>query len=83
MRAAVVRQTGDFYGMGHNEALVGQAIKGRRDEVFLSVKFGAMFSPSSQFLGHEGRPASVKKLRHLLAAAPGRGRHRPLPAEAA
>jgi aryl-alcohol dehydrogenase-like predicted oxidoreductase len=52
--------TGDFYGMGHNEALVGQAIKGRRDRVFLSVKFGAMFSPPSQFLGHEGRPASVK-----------------------
>lgn len=52
--------TGDFYGMGHNEALVGQAIKGRRDQVFLSVKFGAMFSPSSQFLGHEGRPAAVK-----------------------
>jgi aryl-alcohol dehydrogenase-like predicted oxidoreductase len=52
--------TGDFYGMGHNEALVGQAIKDRRDKVFLSVKFGAMFSPSLQFLGHEGRPASVK-----------------------
>jgi aryl-alcohol dehydrogenase-like predicted oxidoreductase len=52
--------TGDFYGMGHNEALVGQAIKGRRDQVFLSVKFGAMFSPPAQFLGHEGRPASVK-----------------------
>jgi aryl-alcohol dehydrogenase-like predicted oxidoreductase len=52
--------TGDFYGMGHNEALVGQAIKDRRDKVFLSVKFGAMFSPSAQFLGHEGRPAAVK-----------------------
>lgn len=52
--------TGDFYGMGHNEALVGQAIRSRRDEVFLSVKFGAMFSPPAQFLGHEGRPASVK-----------------------
>src|SRR5256885_624137 len=33
--------TGDFYGMGHNELLVGRAIAGRRDHVLLSVKFGA------------------------------------------
>ena len=34
--------TGDFYGMGHNEFLVGQAIKGRRDQALISVKFGAV-----------------------------------------
>jgi aryl-alcohol dehydrogenase-like predicted oxidoreductase len=52
--------TGDFYGMGHNESLVGRAIKGRRDQAFLSVKFGMMMSPSGAFLGLDGRPNSVK-----------------------
>ncbi len=52
--------TGDFYGMGQSEALVGRAIKGRRDQAFLSVKFGMMLSPSGVFLGLEGRPNSVK-----------------------
>lgn len=52
--------TGDFYGMGHNEALVGKAIAGRREEVFLSVKFGAQRSHSGAFLGFDGRPAAVK-----------------------
>ncbi len=52
--------TGDFYGMGHNETLVGRAIRHRRDQAFLSVKFGALFSPSGKFLGVDGRPASVK-----------------------
>nr|WP_313995165.1 aldo/keto reductase [Xanthocytophaga flavus] len=35
--------TGDFYGAGHNELLVGKVIKGRRDQAFISVKFGAIF----------------------------------------
>jgi aryl-alcohol dehydrogenase-like predicted oxidoreductase len=52
--------TGDFYGMGHNELLVGQAIKGRRDQALISVKFGALRSPSGQFLGIDVRPNSVK-----------------------
>ncbi len=52
--------TGDFYGMGHNETLVARAIKGRRDQAFLSVKFGAIFSPTGAFLGVDGRPNSVK-----------------------
>ena len=34
--------TGDFYGMGHNEMLIRRAIEGRRDRVFISVKFGAL-----------------------------------------
>jgi len=52
--------TADFYGMGHNESIIGRAIKGRRQQAFLSVKFGMMMSPSGAFLGLEGRPKSVK-----------------------
>jgi len=52
--------TGDFYGMGHNELLVGRAIRGRRDEVILSVKFGALRGPDSAWLGVDARPAAVK-----------------------
>lgn len=52
--------TGDFYGMGHNELLVGQAIKGRRDQAVISVKFGALRSPSGQMLGIDVRPNAVK-----------------------
>ena len=52
--------TGDFYGMGHNEMLIGRAIRGRRDEVLLSVKFGALRGPDSAWLGIDTRPAAVK-----------------------
>jgi aryl-alcohol dehydrogenase-like predicted oxidoreductase len=52
--------TGDFYGMGHNEMLIRRAIDGRRDRVFLSVKFGAMRGPDGRFGGFDGRPAAVK-----------------------
>jgi aryl-alcohol dehydrogenase-like predicted oxidoreductase len=52
--------TGDFYGMGHNEHLVGQAIKDRRDQALISVKFGALRSPSGQMLGTDVRPNAVK-----------------------
>jgi aryl-alcohol dehydrogenase-like predicted oxidoreductase len=52
--------TGDFYGMGHNELLVGKAIKGRRDQALISVKFGALRSPSGQVLGIDVRPNAVK-----------------------
>jgi aryl-alcohol dehydrogenase-like predicted oxidoreductase len=52
--------TADFYGMGHNESVIGRAIKGRRDQAFLSVKFGMMMSPTGAFLGLDGRPNSVK-----------------------
>jgi aryl-alcohol dehydrogenase-like predicted oxidoreductase len=51
--------TGDFYGMGHNELLISEAIKGRRDEVQLSVKFGGMRSPDGAFVGFDTRPAAV------------------------
>jgi aryl-alcohol dehydrogenase-like predicted oxidoreductase len=49
-----------FYGVGHNELLVGRAIQGRRDRVYLSVKFGAMRSPDGSWVGFDARPAAVK-----------------------
>jgi aryl-alcohol dehydrogenase-like predicted oxidoreductase len=53
--------TGDFYGMGHNEMLIGEALKGhRRDRAILSVKFGALRDPAGGWLGFDGRPAAVK-----------------------
>ena len=52
--------TGDFYGMGHNEMLIGRAIEGRRDRVLLSVKFGGMRMPNGAFIGLDGRPNAVK-----------------------
>jgi len=53
--------TGDFYGMGHNEMLIGEALKGRRrEETLISVKFGALRDPSAGWIGFDGRPAAVK-----------------------
>lgn len=51
--------TGDFYGSGHNELLVGKAIKGRRDDAFVSVKFGAIFY-GGQWLGLDLRPMAIR-----------------------
>ncbi|MGO9339483.1 MAG: aldo/keto reductase [Terracidiphilus sp.] len=52
--------TGDFYGMGHNEMLLGRALHFQREQVLLSVKFGAQRSPSGAWLGFDARPAAVK-----------------------
>jgi aryl-alcohol dehydrogenase-like predicted oxidoreductase len=53
--------TGDFYGMGHNEMLIGRAIADRnRDEFLISVKFGAQRGPDGSWLGYDARPAAVK-----------------------
>jgi aryl-alcohol dehydrogenase-like predicted oxidoreductase len=53
--------TGDFYGMGHNEMLIGEALKGvPRDQAIVSVKFGALRDVSGGWLGVDGRPAAVK-----------------------
>jgi aryl-alcohol dehydrogenase-like predicted oxidoreductase len=60
--------TGDFYGMGHNEMLVGRAIKDRRGNVLISVKFGALRSPDGSWVGYDTRPAAVKNfLAHSLS----------------
>jgi aryl-alcohol dehydrogenase-like predicted oxidoreductase len=53
--------TGDFYGMGHNELLIHEALRGRaRDQVVLSVKFGALRGPANEWGGMDSRPAAVK-----------------------
>jgi aryl-alcohol dehydrogenase-like predicted oxidoreductase len=52
--------TGDFYGMGHNEMLIRKAIEGRRHQVFIAVKFGALRGPDKSFNGLDLRPAAVK-----------------------
>jgi aryl-alcohol dehydrogenase-like predicted oxidoreductase len=52
--------TGDFYGMGHNEMLLRRALEGRRDKVVLSVKFGSMRGPDGSWIGFDSRPAAVK-----------------------
>jgi len=59
-RGVNVIDTGDFYGMGRNEMLVGRALRGRRDKAVLSVKFGALRGPGGEFLGNDARPAATK-----------------------
>jgi len=53
--------TGDYYGMGHNELLIRDALKGRdRTRVVISVKCGALRDPKGNWLGVDGRPVAVK-----------------------
>ncbi len=58
--------TGDFYGMGHNEMLIGEALASlplnslQRQGVLISVKFGALRDPSGAWVGYDARPAAVK-----------------------
>jgi len=53
--------TGDFYGMGHNELLIGEFLKGRdRSRALISVKFGALRDAAGRWLGFDARPAAVK-----------------------
>jgi aryl-alcohol dehydrogenase-like predicted oxidoreductase len=53
--------TGDFYGVGHNEMLLREVIKNhKRDKLFISVKFGALRGPNGEFLGQDFRPAAIK-----------------------
>ncbi len=52
--------TGDFYGMGHNELLVREGIRGRRPQAFISVKFGALRDPAGAWLGFNARPEATK-----------------------
>src|ERR1700761_4102580 len=62
--------TGDFYGSGHNELLIAEALRGRkREDVLLSVKFGAMRAPAGQWGGgYDASPGAVKNwLAYSLA----------------
>ncbi|MBC8167671.1 MAG: aldo/keto reductase [Bryobacteraceae bacterium] len=53
--------TGDFYGMGHNEHLLQEALRGhRRENAFIAVKFGALRDPSGKFIGFDARPSVLK-----------------------
>jgi aryl-alcohol dehydrogenase-like predicted oxidoreductase len=52
--------TGDYYGAGHNELLIGRALRGRRDQALLSVKFGALRAPDGSWIGMDTRPVAVK-----------------------
>ena len=53
--------TGDFYAMGHNELLIREALRGRRrDDVVLSVKFGALRGPAGEWGGVDTRPVAVR-----------------------
>jgi aryl-alcohol dehydrogenase-like predicted oxidoreductase len=53
--------TGDFYGQGHNELLIAEALRGvPRERYQLSVKFGAMRDPAGGWVGYDARPAAVK-----------------------
>ncbi|MFG2571491.1 aldo/keto reductase [Streptomyces sp. NPDC048481] len=56
--------TGDFYGMGHNELLIGEALRtappALRDQALTSVKFGALRGPDGSWAGYDGRPAAVR-----------------------
>lgn len=56
--------TGDFYGMGHNELLIAEALRDRREAVTISVKFGALRGPDGAWMGYDGRP---KATRNFLA----------------
>lgn len=53
--------TGDFYGMGHNEMLIREALQGKdRDKVVLSVKTGALRDPKGGFAGYDARPVALR-----------------------
>src|SRR5256885_14876099 len=52
---------GDFYGLGHNEMLIREALCGRRrEDVVISVKFGALRTPDGGWAGNDGRPVAVR-----------------------
>lgn len=60
-RGVTLIDTGDFYGMGHNEMLIGEAVRGfNRGRLAISVKFGALRDPDMGWTGYDARPAAVK-----------------------
>jgi aryl-alcohol dehydrogenase-like predicted oxidoreductase len=59
-RGVTLLDTGDFYGQGHNELLIGRALRDRRERPLLSVKFGALRGPDGGWLGVDTRPAAIK-----------------------
>src|SRR5512146_524526 len=55
-RGVTLLDTGDFYGSGHNELLIGRALRDRRDKALVSVKFGGLRTPDGGWGGFDGRP---------------------------
>jgi aryl-alcohol dehydrogenase-like predicted oxidoreductase len=52
--------TGDFYGVGHNELLLNEALKGKREKAFIAVKTGVLRSPDGGWIGMDNRPQAIK-----------------------
>lgn len=81
-RGVTLLDTGDYYGAGHNEMLIGRALEGHREKALVSVKFGALRPPDGGFIGIDTRPAAVKnfvaysltrlRLDHIDIYRPGR-----------
>jgi aryl-alcohol dehydrogenase-like predicted oxidoreductase len=60
-RGVTLLDTGDFYGMGHNELLIGEALRSLpRDRLCISVKFGALRGPEREWGGYDSRPAAIR-----------------------
>jgi aryl-alcohol dehydrogenase-like predicted oxidoreductase len=59
-RGVTLIDSGDFYASGHNELLVGRALKGRREKALLSVKFGVLRAPGGAVVGLDNRPSALK-----------------------
>ncbi len=60
-RGITLLDTGDFYGMGHNEMLIGEALRSLpRDRLTVSVKFGALRGPGGEWNGYDARPAAIR-----------------------
>ncbi|MFC7735838.1 aldo/keto reductase [Roseomonas sp. GCM10028921] len=67
-RGVTLLDTGDFYGMGHNEMLIGEALRSLpRDRLQISVKFGALRDPENGWSGYDSRRAAI---RNFLAFPP-------------
>ena len=81
---ATLIDTGDFYGSGHNELLIAEALRGRRREDYvLSVKFGALRDPAGGFIGYDARPEATKNFLAYTLKRLGVDRDRHLSAGAA
>ena len=60
-RGITLLDTGDFYGMGHNEMLIGEALRSLpREKLAISVKFGALRGPGGEWNGYDSRPAAIR-----------------------
>jgi len=79
-RGVTLLDTGDFYGSGHNELLIGKATAGRRDQVQLSVKFGVLRGADGSMGGFDGRPAALKNFLRTRSSGSARSRRRLSPA---